>query len=420
MTRSGLRRPGAEGRARALWLFVDQGFSSLTNFLIAVAVARAVPSEEFGAFGVAVTIYYFLLDLVRPLASEPLLIRYSGRDAASTRHAASGSVSTALAVGLLSGAVVLGVGAIGPDVVRPVLLALAVALPGLLVQDACRYALLAAGDTRAVALNDALWTTTSLGAVVVLSTVTAPDAGSLLLAWGAAGSMCGVLGLVQVRVRPSPSRVRAWLREHRDLSPRFVAEYLIDAGAFQLTVLLVGLLGGLSALAALHGARLLLGPVGVVFLAVSGLAVSEGSRLRDAGDRRLVPAIRLMGLVLTLLPLAWTATLLLLPAGVGVAILGETFAVAAAVLPLLGLYWAARGATNSAKWALRIFAAARNSLLAMSFAAPLTLLAGTAGAVVGGAGGAAAGLAVASAAGACVWWWQVRVVVRRTEDEVRT
>jgi O-antigen/teichoic acid export membrane protein len=202
------------------------------------------------------------------------------------------------------------------------------------------------------------------------------------------------------------------VREHRDLSPRFVAEYVIEAGSFQLTVLLVGVVGGFTALAAINGARLLLGPVGVMFLAVSGLAVSEGARLRDARDPRLVPAIRLMGGVLTVVSLAWVAVLLALPADVGVALLGETFASAETVLPVLGLYWAARGAISAAKWGLRIFAASRSSLRAMSIVAPLTLVGGVSGAMLGGAAGAATGLAVVSIGGAVLWWRHLEVAAR--------
>jgi O-antigen/teichoic acid export membrane protein len=408
------RRPaGTTTRSRrAAWLFVDQGFSSLTNFLISVAVARSVSVSEFGAFTIGITVYYILVEFVRPLAFEPLLIRYSGKEAAAQRHAASGATSAALAVGLVSGVLVLCTALLVPDTVRPVLVALALILPGLLVQDACRYALLAAGRARDAAVNDILWAVLSVGALTVLSFTTSGGADVLFLAWGLAGTVCGVVGLVQVTALPRLRAGWAWVREHRDLSPRFVAEYVIDAGSFQLTVLLVGAIGGLSALAALNGARLLLGPVGVVFLAVSGLAVSEGSRLRDARDRRLVPGIRLMGVVLTLLPLVWVAALLALPRDVGVALLGDTFASAEAVLPLLGLYWAARGAISAAKWGLRIFAAARSSLRAMAVVAPVTLVGGVTGTVLGGAAGAAAGLAVASIAGAVLWWWHLEVVAR--------
>jgi hypothetical protein len=367
---------------------------------------------EFGAFAIGITVYYILVEFVRPLAFEPLLIRYSGKDPAAQRHAASGATSAALVVGLASGTLVLCTAVPVPDTVRPVLVALALILPGLLVQDACRYALLAAGRARDAAVNDILWAVLSVGALTALSLTTSGEAGVLFLAWGMAGTVCGVVGLVQVRALPTLRAGRAWVREHRDLSPRFVAEYVIDAGSFQLTVLLVGAVGGLSALAALNGARLLLGPVGVIFLALSGLAVSEGARLREALDPRLVPAIRLMGGVLTVLPLVWVVALLALPRDVGVALLGDTFASAYAVLPVLGLYWAARGAISAAKWGLRVFAAARSSLRAMSIVAPVTLFGGVSGTVLGGAAGAAAGLAVASIAGAFLWWRHLELAAR--------
>ena len=62
---------------RASWSFGDQALSSLTNFALAVVVARAVTAEEFGAFGLAFSAYLLVLGLVRAVTAEPLLVRAS-------------------------------------------------------------------------------------------------------------------------------------------------------------------------------------------------------------------------------------------------------------------------------------------------------------------------------------------------------
>ena len=60
--------PGAVG---------DQAFSSLTNFLLSLVIARNVTPEAFGAFTLAFAAYTIVLTIARSLTSEPLTIRYS-------------------------------------------------------------------------------------------------------------------------------------------------------------------------------------------------------------------------------------------------------------------------------------------------------------------------------------------------------
>jgi hypothetical protein len=76
----------AANRRRVLVL-ADQGISTLSNVVVAVIVARSLPSDGFGAFGVATVAYLLVAGAGRALLGEPLLSRYSHRDRA-TRDAA--------------------------------------------------------------------------------------------------------------------------------------------------------------------------------------------------------------------------------------------------------------------------------------------------------------------------------------------
>ena len=85
---SGVRRLG--------WGLADQALSSLTNFALAVLVARTVGTAELGAFGLAFTTYTITLGATRALCSEPLTVRYSATGEAEWREGASAATGIAL------------------------------------------------------------------------------------------------------------------------------------------------------------------------------------------------------------------------------------------------------------------------------------------------------------------------------------
>jgi hypothetical protein len=72
----------AANRRRVLVL-ADQGISTLSNVVVAVIVARSLPPDGFGAFGVATVAYLLVAGAGRALLGETLLSRYSHRDCAT-------------------------------------------------------------------------------------------------------------------------------------------------------------------------------------------------------------------------------------------------------------------------------------------------------------------------------------------------
>jgi len=146
----GARRSTALRRLAGL---ADQGLSSGQNLLLLAVVARSTDAVSFGAFSVAMTTAVLLIQVGRALVAEPSLIILSGEDDEPKPFA---QVALTLACGLsIAMSVVLAVaGLLLPVRFRPLFLVLAVAMPALLSQNACRFLLLAQKRTQATLAVD--------------------------------------------------------------------------------------------------------------------------------------------------------------------------------------------------------------------------------------------------------------------------
>ena len=85
--------------------------SSLTNFAVNIYIVRHLGAEQYGAFALAYVTYGFVLQASRGLATDPLLVRYSGKDVPTWRRAVSSAAGTATLAGLVGGGLVLVVAA---------------------------------------------------------------------------------------------------------------------------------------------------------------------------------------------------------------------------------------------------------------------------------------------------------------------
>ena len=136
------------------WGVADQAVSSLTNFAVVLYVAHAVGAAQFGAFSLAYVTYGFALNASRGLATDPLLVRFSGADPPAWRSAVAACTGTATVVGMAAGVCVLGAAALLDGTTKGAFLALGLTLPGLLLQDSWRYAFFALGRGSQAFLND--------------------------------------------------------------------------------------------------------------------------------------------------------------------------------------------------------------------------------------------------------------------------
>ncbi len=158
-----------------------------------------------------------------------------------------------------------------------------------------------------------------------------------------------------------------------------------------------------------RAAEILMGPFLVMLMGVSQLAVPEAAHVLSRAPRRLGRFCFLLGLVVAATAVAWGVTILvLLPTGLGDALLGPIWQPASSLLPVVMLGFAAGGLEIGAAAGVRALGAAPRSLVAQLATAGMYLVGGCAGAYVDGARGSCWGVAVATTLAAVVWWYELR------------
>lgn len=395
---------------RAGWGIADQALSSLTNFALGIVVARSTTPEGFGAFGLAFATYLLFLNASRALASEPLVVRYSARSEQDWLRGSAAATGMAATVGVVGGIACVIVGLLADEQIGGPFIALGLTLPGLLVQDAWRFAFFAARRGRDAFANDAVWTVALVPLLVLAATTSsgASSVGAYVLAWGLAGGAGALFGILQARVVPRPTRVRAWLREHRVIAPRYLAEFMTQSGAVQLAAWAIGIVAGLATLGIIRAAQLLLGATHIATYGVQIASVPEAARVARVNPGHLVRLCATVGAGLAALAIALGLLLLALPPAVGFQLLGELWLPVRTILVPQTITTAAAGLMAGATVGLRGLAAARRSLRARLVTSSLIFVLSVGGAAVGGALGASWGSATALTIGALVWWWQLR------------
>src|SRR4051794_25468069 len=150
------------------WGVADQGVSSLSNFAVNIYIARLLGAEQYGTFSIVFVTYAFALNACRGLVSDPLMIRFSHVEHPTWRRVTADSSGAAVAIGLALGGCLLVAAGLLRGTLGLGLLALALSLPGLLLQDSWRFAFFAAGRGFQAFLNDAIWLVVLLVAMVAL------------------------------------------------------------------------------------------------------------------------------------------------------------------------------------------------------------------------------------------------------------
>ncbi|WP_210575454.1 hypothetical protein [Streptomyces sp. GESEQ-4] len=419
-------RPAGSARralaGRLSWGLADQAVSSISNFVVGMYVARSLGLAAFGVFSLAWVTYGVVLNVSRGLATDPLVVRFSGVPEASWRAATTRSTGTALGVGGVIGvaSVVVGLGLGGS--VGAAFVGLGVVLPGLLLQDAWRFSFFAAGAGRKAFVNDLVWGVALIPALVAAARVGTVTA--FVLAWGGSAAVAAGYGCVQSGILPRPARARAWLREQRDLGYRYLLENVGVSGASLLRAYGLGLVVAVSAVGVVRGAELLMGPFLAVLMGLSLVTVPEAARVLRQAPHRLGRFCLLLGAGLAAAALLWGTALLLVPDRLGEHVLGSVWYPSSELIVPISLGVAGAGLGVGAAAGLRALAAARRSLRCQLFASAGYVGGGVGGAAVAGTAGSAWGVAAANLGASVLWWLQLRSALREhrhnTISEERT
>jgi O-antigen/teichoic acid export membrane protein len=391
---------------RAGWGLADQSLSSLTNFALGIVVARSVSAREFGDFSVAFAVYMLVLGLARSTSTEPLLVRFS-KPSDPWARGASSAAGAAAVVGVISGAGCILAGLVLSGGLGGALIGLGITLPGLLVQDAWRFAFFAQGRAGQAFVNDLVWTVAlvvTMGLVVFLGTSSVLW---FVIAWGGAATAGAVAGLLQSWLLPRPDRSLSWWREHSDLLRDYVAQFSVLQGSVRLADFGVGAVAGVRALGSLRGAQMLLGPLNVLVMGSRLVAVPEAVRLLDSSPHRLRRACALVSAALASAAITWGIVLTMLPRSAGEALLGATWVGAQRVMFPLALAMAGSGIAMGAGVGLRAMLENRRATKVRMVISILTVAAAVGGAAIAGAFGAAWGVAAVAFPGGALWWIQL-------------
>lgn len=403
---------------RVAWGTGDQIVVSLSNVLVVILVARAVDPTSFGAFTVAMEGYFLALCISRGMASDPL----------TTTHAADSDADLALASG--TGAGVALMGSLGLGVILAViavtlggiagshLLALAILLPGLVIQDYARFALIVRRDVRGAFLNDLLYVVVEVPLLVVV-TVAGQGSVALLVAWGAAAYIAAIVGLRQAGIALArPVGVREWLHRHRAVWPFYLLDNLLLRVSSLVLFAVLAIAAGFAEVAGLRAAITVFAPMAIIGRGIVSVVTPELARRRSQPDRVRRYAL-LLSAALTPLPLLWGVVFSVLPDGVGEALLGESWEGARSLLIYAAFFNATSMFATSLAAGLRAMNAAREGLSVRIGATVVTTGVATVAAALSGAHGAAVLLAASTPLQCAAWWVVLARATRRRSGGLR-
>jgi O-antigen/teichoic acid export membrane protein len=309
---------------------MDQALSSLQNFLLLLLVARSVSQSDFGAFGVAFAIYTLLITFEQSLLGDVLLISHSDTAKAKSQgRAVASTVSAAAVFSAVAAAGVCAAAILFAAPLRQLLLALAITLPALTIHDALRFGYLARGSAWGALKLDALWVL--LWLIGVASIYGSHSPAAMWLAWARPCFVTCIYGLLSQRLRPASAKA-AWghVFSARHLSLPLLADFAVTGALAQVVSLLLAAVLGLASWGGLRAAQSLFGPINTLTNACRIVFVPELVRARGDQSRRSLTR-RLNSFVLAVVvPVSTVAVLL--PTEVGVAVLGQVWALARPLL----------------------------------------------------------------------------------------
>ena len=383
---------------RASWSLVDQGLSAASNLLLSIIVARQLDAGGFGAFAIAFLTFGLVISVARATIGQPLQITYSGAPQAEWREAVRSALAAAVVLGLAVGAVLVAVGLLLGGGTGGALVAVGICMPGLVAQDTCRMAFFSIGRAKQAAFNDGLWTLLEFAALAAMIWLGVREVAPFILAWGGSATVAAVAGCLVLRAMPRFRGCLQWLLAQRSLTGYLLAENILGEGLAQVAILLVGVAGSPADVGSLRAGQVLLGPLNVLVSAIVIFGIPEVARNRDMSVRRRQRFCWALSGGVTMVCLAYSVVVLLLPDGVGRQLFGDSWAGAQTVLLAMCVLYLAVAIGVGPGVVLFGMGRARTAFILNLVKAPVLLLALPLGIWHSGAVGAAWGLALTEAA----------------------
>lgn len=383
----------------------DQGLISVGNLTFSILIAREFDKSTFSHFSVLFLIYVVLVGLQKSLISDPLMIHFSkNKNNSFISNSLSGSLLFCLVVSIATGIVSVFVTSDASGYVK----VFALSIPFICMQDSLRYCLFSQDRHGVVLFSDVLLLTGLLASIAMsLTQFQSLESGTRLQAvlagWGVASAVSALVMSRFTGASPGLSALRKWLSGPAALGSRFALDYLSYTLTQQGVIFAVGALGSVTAVGAIRGAQVLLGPVGVL---ATGLSTAVLLYLSPRhGDRWAIKiTCAAFGVLLLVISASIGLATFLTPAWIGIKILGETWASASAIAPFIGLAYGLNSLGLAASLGLRVREQPGKGLKVRAITLPLTILVIPIAVYAGGLKGAVTALVLTSLISSCLWW----------------
>lgn len=398
-----MRRSG--GRLASAGL-VDSSVSSIGNLAITVEAARSLDLVDFGRFSAAMLLGLLAVGLSRALHGDPLVLTSAALPVEDGRQRSQEALgaTTALAA-VLAGGAVLAAAISGGRALGLLALALGLVVPLLLLQDSYRWVGYTISRPWAAAGNNCVWTAGVLAVVLVLECLDVRlGPARLLLVWGGTAGPAALWSQRVLHLTPRPGRLVSWHRPRLALTGQLTLDWVLLQATAEGAIVLVAAVAGAADTGLLRKAQVPLSPIVVLTTAlvaflqpllVRSVATEGSAAVRGRAART--------GAWFVTAAAAGTGVVLVLPAGLMTAVLGDSWGAARHLVPLVALQLIAGGWAAAMGIGLRSVGQLGRQVRARLVISPLVLAAVAAGAHYGGATGAAISLAGGSVLLAVLW-----------------
>lgn len=390
MSDRGSARPRPRLGHRAVYSLLSQGLNTAQNLALAVLAARYSTAAEYGAWGIAFAVFVVSQNLTRSIVSTPQLID----DPAISRHGGAG-LGASLFISVPLAAAVACVGVLLPVQLRELTWAIAVVLPVVLAHDALRYTAIRDVQDKRLVLLDGTWLVAQLALSATLAVAGFANATTLTLAWGGGAAIACVVYCLAFRVGVLPSAGLTLLKEQRRAGGLMAVETLLGSVPVNAVPAVVGATLGLTAAGHFRGAMTIIGGIGLFIAGMTPIMTQEAAR-RLRQEDRAAGLVVVWSAAIALLSLAYMLAFIVLPDGVGSALLGDAWLGTSGILVMFTIATVARGPFTAAPIILRSrrqFTAAIRLRLTTGW---VQVVGPLVGAILGGLSGAAWGYAVAA------------------------
>ncbi|WP_238781582.1 hypothetical protein [Prescottella equi] len=392
---------------------LNQAVLSLGTFLTLIFAARGYPSDVLGVFTMGAVTYQMLTVISRALAGEPLIVLPAKNEAdvrVECTRCLQFSGTIAIPIGIVG---VIGV-VLADSVVKAVCASLVI-LPGLMVQDALRHVLLRRSQFGTALVYDALVVSIQV-AVVAVGASQGFEPWLLILLLGLPAFIVGYARSYYERAGISISGAVAWRKQSRSLGNGFVFEATLGAVVQWVTLLAVAHFTSLSEAAAFRAIISIYGLTNIVTNYLRSHYLAQLARRGIESGKAVRRSVIEMG-SMTMVTVGVTFVgLLLLPAGIGEKLLGDTWALAVPFLGLGALDRLCAGLTTIPSVILRVLRAPWRAAGSRVAVGVLTVVCAPVAVSMGGAGAGFIALSVMSViltlllSAICMAVWRARVL----------